>query len=419
MFYLATPSELALSEDADVIMAKAVPFFIIFIVLEAFIGHVVLRRSVYSPDDTMISILMGSIQQNVQLWAKPAMITVYSRLYARYGLHVLEDDSFFTWAFVLLAIDFFYYWFHRWSHELHLGWATHSVHHSGEFMNMATALRQGSFQWVLSFLFYLPLALIVPPGPYMCHSVANLLFQFWFHTPLVGWMGPLEYIVNTPSSHRMHHRPPGNCNYAGVLIVWDKMFGTYVVEDEQRDYYGLAKQYATLDPLWANAEHASRMVRNVDQGKSGALALLKRRVHHPIVFQPWKLFEAVTPPAPASKDTPTRRKLVAQTPLALYAYCGVVFSMYLAFSVALGAAVDDGELARGWTLALAQGAFFAAASCVGQLMTDGRSSKAVQRNALRVAGVAVGCWWMGAPELVLYGAMADAALFVAAYLVSM
>lgn len=179
---------------------------------------------------------------------------------------------------------------HRYSHEYHLLWSAHSVHHSGEDYNLATALRQGMGQNLYSWAFSLPLAFFFPPSCYVGHNALNTLYQFWIHTELVGHLGPLEYVLNTASHHRMHHRPPGNCNYAGVFIIWDRMFGTFVAEDSKQDYYGLAKQYETFDPTWANLEHIHRVVAS--QGWRG---LLGRRWKHKSVFDPMALFAPIRP----------------------------------------------------------------------------------------------------------------------------
>jgi hypothetical protein len=174
------------------------------------------------------------------------------------------------------------------------------VHHSGEDYNLATALRQGAAQMLTSWPFYLLLGLLFHPALFVMHRGLNTLGQFWIHTTLIGHVGLLEYVLNTPSHHRMHHRPPGNCNYAGVLIIWDRMFGTFVGEKKQKDYYGLAKQYKTFDPLWANFEHANRQIQFVGKKKNKTILsyftqFFKKRAHHPFVFQPQNLFKTIHP----------------------------------------------------------------------------------------------------------------------------
>lgn len=189
---------------------------------------------------------------------------------------------------------------HRTAHEYHTLWMGHSVHHSGEYYNLATALRQGVIQSLYSKLFHLPLALLgFPCGAWVAHNQLNTLYQFWIHTEQVGKLGILEMILNTPSHHRMHHRPPGNCNYAGFLIIWDRLFGTFREEFEMKDYYGLAQQLQSNNPLFANFAHARRMfnisLEEIDQIRDGTVwghirylvhllsLLFKRRVIHPHV----------------------------------------------------------------------------------------------------------------------------------------
>ena len=156
------------------------------------------------------------------------------------------------------------------------------------------------------------------PALFVMHSALNTLGQFWIHTQLIGSAGPLEYVLNTPSHHRMHHRPPGNCNYAGILIIWDRLFGTFRAEDAQRDFYGLAKQYRTFDPVWANVEHprrvleaARRKVASASSSSSSSVLVefvrrcFRKRVHHPKVFLPGALFRNIREQYAASAPAAT------------------------------------------------------------------------------------------------------------------
>ena len=380
--YLERPSELVTAADADEIMRKAIPLFFVLMALEFAYGLAVGRR-LYRVNDALSSILLGGVQQQVYLWGKPLQLAAYA--YVREHFRFKWTDEFFapnsiaTYVGLVILIDFFYYWFHRWSHEFHFAWAAHSVHHSGEDYNLATALRQGAFQWALSAVLYLPLALFFPLGPFLAHSAANLVFQFWFHNSVVGWLYALEYVINTPSSHRVHHRlaqgasPGMNCNYGGLLIVFDRMFGTYVPEGEQRDYYGLAKQYETFDPLWANAEHVYRVVHNIDPGKtSWWRALLRRRIAHPFVFRPLAVFERIPPPTAslwAIPEKPVREKLDPVVPVVVKAYAVALALAWLLMAVVVNGQVDDGVVARDEALMAFHAAFLATASCVGQLLT--------------------------------------------------
>ena len=206
----------------------------------------------------------------------------------------------------MLGYDCGYYWFHRIVHEYHFLWALgHSVHHSGEDYNLACALRQGAGQGFTSWPFYLPLALAgFPPAAFAAHSQCNTLYQFWVHTEMVGRLGPLEMIFSTPAAHRMHHKPPGNCNYAGVLIIWDKMFGTYVPEVERMDYFGLASQPQSFNPLTLNSQHFPKMMNIKGKDTSFAKRIGAKRAHHKAFFNPLALLKPMPPMKPPTKNGP-------------------------------------------------------------------------------------------------------------------
>jgi len=166
-------------------------------------------------------------------------------------------ESWWSWLFCLIGVDLGYYVAHRASHRLNLFWAGHVTHHSSEEYNFTTALRQG-FEGSLTWLFYLPLALFFPPKLYIVHNQINTIYQFFVHTKSINklpWL--IELIFNTPSHHRVHHaRNPLyiDKNYAGMLIVWDRLFGTFVPEKEE-PVYGITEPLRTWDPVFATYHH--------------------------------------------------------------------------------------------------------------------------------------------------------------------
>jgi sterol desaturase/sphingolipid hydroxylase (fatty acid hydroxylase superfamily) len=179
-----------------------------------------------------------------------------------------------TWWGVTLSVilvDFLYYWNHRFVHRARVGWAAHQAHHSSQYMNFTTALRQKWNPW-FEFFFFLPLAFagISPMSIYLAFSI-NLIYQFFVHTELIDKLPrPIELVFNTPSHHRVHHGSDPEYldkNYAGILIVWDRMFGTFQPEMQrpvygltnQKDTYNLVKlQYGDYVELW----HDVRAARN-------------------------------------------------------------------------------------------------------------------------------------------------------------
>lgn len=154
---------------------------------------------------------------------------------------------------LIVAQDFCYYWFHRASHRVRWMWAAHVAHHSSEHMNFSTAFRQ-SLMYPLAgmWLFWLPLVIMgFDPNWVVFVVLLNLGLQFFVHTQAIKSLGPLEWIFNTPSHHRVHHGRNAQYidkNYAGVLIIWDRLFGTYVKEEETVEY-GITKPLNSVNPL--------------------------------------------------------------------------------------------------------------------------------------------------------------------------
>lgn len=240
--------------------------FFILMVTETAISYAWCRKSVYRFNDFIGSLSSGTCQQLVValtsklLNPKGSFAVIHSR-YSLMSFNV-RTKPFQAWILLMMGVDFAYYWAHRCLHVFHIGWAAHSVHHSGEDYNLATALRQGALQPLMTWIFSLPLALVFPAESVLIHLQLNTLYQFWIHTEFCGRLGFLEYIFNTPFHHRMHHRPPGNCNYAGVLILWDRLFQTYKCETERQDHYGLAQPVRTFQPLELNLHHWRKMAGN-------------------------------------------------------------------------------------------------------------------------------------------------------------
>ena len=184
-------------------------------------------------------------------------------------------------AGLVIAQDFFYYGFHRASHRIRWLWASHVTHHSSERLNLSTAFRQ-SITYPISgmWLFWLPLAWIGFEPTHIVAVVAiNLGFQFFVHTQAIGKLGWLEYVFNTPSHHRVHHaRNPEyiDRNYAGVLIIWDKLFGTYVDEDPaQPCEYGIVRQIHSHNPLLLTFHEWLAMFRDAARATSARARLLQ------------------------------------------------------------------------------------------------------------------------------------------------
>lgn len=227
------------------------PVFLVFIAWEAWYWKD--RRPVYSLKDTASNAALALMHQAADALAWLAVIGIYAWVY-QYRLFDLPAS---VWSIAALFVtqDFFYYFFHRASHRIRWMWASHVTHHSSERLNLSTAFRQ-SLTYPISgmWLFWLPLALIgFAPKNIVVVVAINLAFQFFVHTEAVRKLGWLEYVFNTPSHHRVHHaRNPKyiDRNYAGVLIVWDKLFGSFVAEDPDVPCeYGIVRPIHSHNPL--------------------------------------------------------------------------------------------------------------------------------------------------------------------------
>lgn len=235
-------------------IALSIPVFFILIGVELLIG-LIQKRKYYRLNDSINNLSLGITSQLSGIFLKVVLGFGYVFLFQNFGKQHQLSDALWVWILLFFAVDFCYYWFHRMSHEVNAMWAAHIVHHQSEEYNLSVALRQSSFQGVFSSLFYLPLA-VIGFEPIMFATIAsfNTLYQFWIHTKIIGKMGPLEWIFNTPSHHRVHHGSNPKYidkNHAGSLIIWDRMFGTFQVEEEEV-IYGITTPLNSWNPVWAN-----------------------------------------------------------------------------------------------------------------------------------------------------------------------
>ena len=234
----------------------AIPVFILTIALEAWLAHRQ-RIATYDIADAITSLHFGMLSQVSAVFVRALTLGVYVLVFEHLRWFTLPVDSVWVWLGALIAYDFIYYWVHRFGHETHLMWAAHQVHHSSEYFNLSTALRQTSTGAFASFPFYLPMALLgVPPMVFGAVALIDLLYQYWVHTELVRKLGWADRVFVTPSNHRVHHGQNDYCidrNYGGILIVWDRMFSTFVEErDAEPVVYGIRKPLASYNPLWGN-----------------------------------------------------------------------------------------------------------------------------------------------------------------------
>ena len=252
------------------VLYYAIPFFLLLLVVEyQSYRHLQADGLVgYELRDSRTSLLMGTGNVLINGVWKFAVLAAYAGLYELAPWH-LPTDSPLVWVALFFADDLSYYWFHRVSHESRVFWASHVVHHSSRHYNLSTALRQ---TWVP--MTYAPFWLWMPlvgfaPWMVLLAQAWSLIYQFWIHTERIGRLPrPLEAVLNTPSHHRVHHGSNEQYldkNYGGILVIWDRLFGTFEPEGE-RVRYGLTSDIDTYNPvrvafheyadLWADMRRA-------------------------------------------------------------------------------------------------------------------------------------------------------------------
>lgn len=234
----------------------AIPVFVLAVVAEALWAR---RRPVmadgipargYELRDSVASMSLGLANVIINGFTKLATLAFFAWLYE----HRLVDigTAWWSWIVLLFAEDLCYYWFHRIHHEVRLLWACHVNHHSSEYFNLSTALRQPLLTPLSGPWFWAPLPLVgFSPVMVLTAQAWSLLYQFWIHTESVGKLGPLEWFLNTPSHHRVHHgknTPYLDKNHGGIFIIWDRLFGTFAAEAEHVAY-GLTKDIRTFNLL--------------------------------------------------------------------------------------------------------------------------------------------------------------------------
>ncbi len=241
------------------VLLYAIPGFVVLIIIEAIYAY--FKGSFnFRSMDTISSLSSGNTNTLKSILGLSIVIISYSWVHNKVALVEIET----TWLVYLLsfiAIDFASYWSHRLNHSINIFWNRHVVHHSSEEFNLAVALRQSISSFVsLGFIFLFPAALLgLPPEVIGVIAPLHLFMQFWYHTVHIGKLGWLEYIIVTPSQHRVHHAINPiylDRNLAAIFCIWDRLFGTFQEElDEEPCVYGVTRQVNTWNPIKINFQH--------------------------------------------------------------------------------------------------------------------------------------------------------------------
>jgi sterol desaturase/sphingolipid hydroxylase (fatty acid hydroxylase superfamily) len=266
------------------LLIYSIPGFLTLLVLELLWTRRRLREGAqglrgYEKRDTWASLTMGVGNVIISAFTTLGAIALWTWGYEHRFVSLGHPMLWWSWLILFFAEDLCYYWFHRMHHKVRLLWAAHVNHHSSQYFNLSTALRQPWFTPITGPIFWLPLAFLGYPAPMILTAEAiSLIYQFWIHTETVHKLPrPLEWVLNTPSHHRVHHGKNVaylDRNHGGVLIIWDRLFGTFAPEDERDPVsYGLTHDLTTFNPLRIAVHEFVDIARDIRKAPSLGAAL--------------------------------------------------------------------------------------------------------------------------------------------------
>ncbi|PZP35117.1 MAG: fatty acid hydroxylase [Roseateles depolymerans] len=340
-------------------------------------------RNTYGWADTLSSLSQGLLSQGVALLTPLMQSGLYAAVQPRIALLPagLWSGLAGTLGAVLLY-DFCDYWLHRVSHESALFWAAHAVHHQSEHFNLSTALRQESFYSVMGWPFFLPMALLgVPTSQFLLAGIVVLFYQFWIHTEHIGRLGWLDRVFSTPSNHRVHHAVnPGylDRNYGAILVVWDRLFGSFT-EEREPCVYGTVKPLASWNPIWAVGQFYAELWQRMR-----ATPRLIDRLRVLFKSPGW-----LPPGMPVPTATPPQERLLQPRydPPSSPAARALATLTFLAQAVACIAWLDQAD-ALGPARNVAAGAALTAGLwCTGRLLALDTRARAAAASALAATGI--------------------------------
>ena len=255
----------------------AIPIFMATVALEAVLawrlrGNRIAdaaggTRTIYQFADAVGSLQIGLLSRIAAAFPRLLTVGLYILAYQQFAVMEWDKSNPLAWVAAVVVYDFFYYWKHRANHEVRIMWAGHVTHHNSEHFNLSTALRQSSTTFVFDWMFYLPMAVLgVPPEMWVTAALIDLLYQYWTHTELIGRLGWFDRVFVSPSNHRVHHGQDDYCidrNYGGILVVWDRLFGTFADERDGPITYGVRTPLRSVNPLWGNLHYYTVIWRDL------------------------------------------------------------------------------------------------------------------------------------------------------------
>ncbi len=309
-------------------LAFVVPAFFLFVGIEYVVALQKRKKNVFKFDSSITNISVGIAERLINLFISYSFYGMFMYVYEHYALFSIPNH-WIVWILLLLATDFVWYWYHRLGHEINLFWGAHIVHHQSEEFNYTVSARVTTIQAFIRNIFWCILPLIgFHPALIIAVSVIHAGYSFFTHTQLIGKLGWMEYILITPSHHRVHHASNEkyiNKNYGDLFVFWDKLFGTFQKEEEE-PVYGLTHPLKSQSFIWQHFHYYLEM-----------LAAIKREVTFRnivrVIFGPPELLDQSIRPSLEKKILPERGNVVLTTRFRIYLIAQIAFSLLLLFLI--------------------------------------------------------------------------------------
>lgn len=295
-----------------------IPAFFFLLLMELFYNYKQ-KAGFYRLNDSANDLSLGLMQVIASLFLNVILIAFYNYIFehlsfqALFGFPSIPEQSILWYVLSIFIVDHQYYWFHRHCHEIGILWATHEVHHQSEEYNLTVALRQGLFQVTVTFIYFIPVAMMgIPTEMFLFAYILGIFYQYWIHTRAIEKMPAwFEWALNTPSHHRVHHgRNPKyiDRNHAGMFMFWDRMYGTFK-EEEEEPIYGITQPVQNWNPIKQNFNYFGFLWQNATQTKNW-----KDKIR--IWFKPpgWRPADIGPPLKPKEIDLKTYKKFNPELP---------------------------------------------------------------------------------------------------------
>ncbi|CAL1262800.1 unnamed protein product [Larinioides sclopetarius] len=259
MFYVMDPRDHLYEKVSDVpdYYKEVTPAFIFVIILEQVL-HLIRGKELMRLNDSVTNISQGILVELFKIPLYGAELIVYTWIYNNWRISTLPWNSPWTWILCMVLTDFLFYWMHRITHQVSIMWWFHEPHHSSEEFNLTVPLRLSVFTSSALWMTYLPMAFFIPPSTFLVHYQLNVIFQYWLHSEYIPHLGILEYVFVTPSHHRVHHGRNRRCidkNFGSFFILWDRLFGTFEPEGDQKIAFGVTKPLQSFNPIAIQTNH--------------------------------------------------------------------------------------------------------------------------------------------------------------------